>query len=65
MFQLDPIQLAKIQKPRGAKTETTCVIFKPGSSKILFPTSRLSVRPFVRSSVRRLAPIPAGESQDY
>ena len=33
-------------------------------SKILFPTSRLCVHPFVRSSVRRLAPIPAGESQD-
>jgi len=37
-------------------------------SKILFPTSRLSVHPFVRpivhASVRRLAPIPAGESQD-
>jgi hypothetical protein len=37
-------------------------------SKILFPTSRLCVhpfvRPFVRPCVRRLAPIPAGESQD-
>ena len=38
------------------------------SCKILFPTSRLSVHPCVcasvRPSVRRLAPIPAGESQD-
>ena len=41
-------------------------------SKILFPTSRLSVHPSVRAyvrtyvhtCVRRLAPIPAGESQD-
>ena len=34
------------------------------ASKILFPTSRLCVHPSVRASVRRLAPIPAGESQD-
>ena len=41
-------------------------------SKILFPTSRLSdhpsvrpsVRPLVSTCVQRLAPIPAGESQD-
>ena len=37
-------------------------------SKILFPTSRLCVHPLVsplvRTCVRRLAPIPAGESQD-
>ena len=37
------------------------------SSKILFPTSCLSVHPCVVrccACVRRLAPIPAGESQD-
>ena len=37
-------------------------------SKILFPMSRLCVHPLVspsvRTCVRRLAPIPAGESQD-
>ena len=33
-------------------------------SKILFPTSRLCVHPLVSACVRRLAPIPAGESQD-
>ena len=34
-------------------------------SKILFPTSCLSVHPLVHyASVQRLAPIPAGESQD-
>ena len=33
--------------------------------EILFATSRLSVHPFfVLVSVRRLAPIPAGDSQD-
>ena len=34
MFQLNPIQMTEIQKPRGAKTETTCVIFKLGSLSI-------------------------------
>ena len=37
---------------------------KPETSKPLFPPSRLCVHPSVCLCVRRLAPIPAGESQD-
>ena len=48
-------------------TLTNCN-FLVQTSKTLFPTSRLSVHPFVhpfvRPSVQRLAPISAGESQD-
>ena len=47
---------------------TSIYFFYVSISKILFPTSRLYVHPsvqsFVRVCVRRLAPIPAGESQD-
>ena len=43
--------------------ENLVVVIKV-TSKILFPTSRLSVHPLVSPlCVQRLAPIPAGESQ--
>ena len=39
-------------------------VFVQRMSKILFQHKSLSILPFVRPCVRRLAPIPSGESQD-